>query len=337
MNIHYFQRYHSQENVSTANTMLLFSRLYNYSPSKFYNLLQYILEEEYEALNFELSIKLQKRSKDSVPDAVISQPNFKIIIETKLYNNFGTKQLEHHLSSFQNDGEKILLTLDPQELKKEKKEEIKNMVKTKNPNVKHIHLTFEKLIGFIKNIIDSNDDFSDIVEDYENYCYESGLISDMDKKLDIRLCGTTYETNKKLNLYYCPSSWGYQRCKYLGLYTKKEVRNIGEITAIAVIEAKNGNIKKLEFSSIEGNLTEEMKENAQKAFEEAYQYEYDLTRCPHRFFFVDQFYKTSYQKISPRAPRGKRIFNLQEVLELEKNQKLPSTAKIAELLKTKKW
>ena len=208
MNIHYFQRYHSQENVSTANTMLLFSRLYNHSPSKFYNLLQYILEEEYEALNFELSIKLQKRSKDSVPDAVISQPNFKIIIETKLYNNFGTKQLEHHLSSFQNDGEKILLTLDPQELKKEKKEEIKNMVKTKNPNVKHIHLTFEKLIGFIKNIIDSNDDFSDIVEDYENYCYESGLISDMDKKLDIRLCGTTYETNKKLNLYYCPSSWG---------------------------------------------------------------------------------------------------------------------------------
>ena len=199
------------------------------------------------------------------------------------------------------------------------------MVKTKNSNMKHIHLTFEKLIGFIKNIIDSNDDFSDIVEDYENYCYESGLISDMDKKirytsmrhnikkLDIRLCGTTYETNKKLNLYYCPSSWGYQRCKYLGLYTKKEVRNIGEITAIAVIEAKNGNIKKLEFSSIEGNLTEEMKENAQKAFE------------------------ASYQKISPRAPRGKRIFNLQEVLELEKNQKLPSTAEIAELLKTKEW
>ena len=114
---------------------------------------------------------------------------------------------------------------------------------------------------------------------------KAGLSAIWTKKLDIRLCGTTYETNKKLNLYYCPSSWGYQRCKYLGLYTKKEVRNIGEITAIAVIEAKNGNIKKLEFSSIEGNLTEEMKENAQKAFEEAYQYEYDLTRCPHRFFF----------------------------------------------------
>ena len=337
MEIHYFQRYHSQENVSTANTMLLFSRLYSHSSSKFYNLIENILEEEYEPLNFELSMKLQEKSKDSVPDAVIFQPNFKIVIETKLYNNFGTKQLEHHLFSFQNNGEKILLTLDPQELKEEKKEEIKNMIKTKNPNVKHIHLTFEKLIGFIKNIIDSNDDFSNIVEDYENYCYEGGLISDMDKKLDVRLCGTTYETNKALNLYYCPASWGYQKCKYLGLYKQKAVRNIGEIIATAEVTAKNNDIDKLEFSAIDGTLSKDMKENAKKAFQEASQYDYDLTRCPHRFFFVDQFYETSYRKTTPRAPQGKRIFNLQKILEFENKTKLPSTAEIAELLKTKEW
>ncbi len=337
MEIHYFQRYHSQENVSTANTMLLFSRLYSHSSSKFYNLIENILEEEYEPLNFELSIKLQEKSKDSVPDAVIFQPSFKIVIETKLYNNFGIKQLEHHLSSFQNDGEKILLTLDPQELKKEKKQAIKNMIKTKNPEIKHIHLTFEKLIELVKNIIDPNDDFLDIVEDYENYCYDDSLISDMDKKLDVRLCGTTYDTNKALNLYYCPESRRYQKCKYLGLYKQKAVRNIGEIIAIAVVEAKNGDINKLEFSSVEGTLTEEMQANAKKAFQDASQYGYDLTRCPHRFFFVDQFYETSYQKKTPRAPQGKRIFNLQKILEFENKTKLPSTAEIAELLKTKEW
>ena len=35
MKIHYFQRYHTKENVSTANTMLLLSRLYQYSPIGF--------------------------------------------------------------------------------------------------------------------------------------------------------------------------------------------------------------------------------------------------------------------------------------------------------------
>ena len=30
MKIHYFQRYHEKENVATANTMLLLSRLYQY-------------------------------------------------------------------------------------------------------------------------------------------------------------------------------------------------------------------------------------------------------------------------------------------------------------------
>ena len=36
MKVHYFQRYHSKENVATANTMLLLSRLYSYSPEKFF-------------------------------------------------------------------------------------------------------------------------------------------------------------------------------------------------------------------------------------------------------------------------------------------------------------
>lgn len=35
MNIHYFQRYNQKENVASANTMLLLSRLYFYSSDKF--------------------------------------------------------------------------------------------------------------------------------------------------------------------------------------------------------------------------------------------------------------------------------------------------------------
>jgi len=40
MKIHYFQRYHEKENVATANTMLLLSRLYSYSTDKFFRFLK---------------------------------------------------------------------------------------------------------------------------------------------------------------------------------------------------------------------------------------------------------------------------------------------------------
>lgn len=40
MKIHYFQRYHKGEDVDTANTMLLLSRLYAYSPNKFFQFLK---------------------------------------------------------------------------------------------------------------------------------------------------------------------------------------------------------------------------------------------------------------------------------------------------------
>lgn len=47
MQIHYFQRYYAKENVETANTMLMLSRLYQYSADKFFSMLtNLILGEE---------------------------------------------------------------------------------------------------------------------------------------------------------------------------------------------------------------------------------------------------------------------------------------------------
>jgi len=71
MKIHYFQRYHEKENVATANTMLLLSRLYSYSPDKFFGL----LKSEYfsDSFNPEIVFTLQEKSVDSIPDATITQ------------------------------------------------------------------------------------------------------------------------------------------------------------------------------------------------------------------------------------------------------------------------
>ncbi|HFH9926415.1 TPA: hypothetical protein ACGOO8_002000 [Streptococcus suis] len=71
MKIHYFQRYHAKENVATANTMLLLSRLYQYSSDKFFR----FLKSEFFSDSFEPEIvfNLQEKSVDSIPDATITQ------------------------------------------------------------------------------------------------------------------------------------------------------------------------------------------------------------------------------------------------------------------------
>ena len=75
MQIHYFQRYHSKENVDTSNTMLMLSRLYNYNADKFFSMLNSLVLGEAESP--EIAFDLQVAGDESVPDAVISQKSFK--------------------------------------------------------------------------------------------------------------------------------------------------------------------------------------------------------------------------------------------------------------------
>ncbi|OPX92097.1 MAG: hypothetical protein A4E53_00590 [Pelotomaculum sp. PtaB.Bin104] len=98
MKIHFFQRYHSKENVDTANAMLLLSRLYSYSSAKFFTFLGKIFPEN---TAVELLFNLQERSKASIPDATITQASFKVVVETKLNGNFSLGQLGHHLQFWQ--------------------------------------------------------------------------------------------------------------------------------------------------------------------------------------------------------------------------------------------
>ena len=114
MQIHYFQRYHSKENVVTSNTLLMLSRLYSYDAGKFFSMLNLLVLGADSSP--ELSFELQVRGDGSVPDAVIGQPSFKVVIETKLHNQFGKDQLLKHLNSFSSEDIKVLLTIDPQRM-----------------------------------------------------------------------------------------------------------------------------------------------------------------------------------------------------------------------------
>lgn len=339
MQTHYFQRYHSKENVATANAMLLLSRLYLYSSNEFFSFLKQILGEKIQDPNIELKINLQEKGSKTVLDASIIQESFKIAVETKLYNNFYLNQLEGHLETLK-IGYKypVLLTLDPQELTMDKENEITEMLQNFNKenqcDIKHIHLTFQKLIEAVRAVVNDRDmEMIDIIDDFEKYAYSSNLLPDDWKTMRMVLVGTTFEDNKEYNLYYHGLDRGYSPHKYIGLYIDKSIKAIGEIEAIIAREIQNG---KATIKVIQGQMPVDGMQRINEAIEiGAEKHGYKIKDEPHIFFLVKKFYDTDFKKISPGGSFGSKRFDLCEILGV---QSLPDDVKdIAEKLKGKVW
>lgn len=335
MKIHYFQRYHTKENVATANTMLLLSRLYQYSTDKFYSFLNSLVFPE--SFEPEIVFRLQEKSKKSVPDATITQESFKIVVETKLSDWFYIDQLEKHLSSFENEKQKVLLTLAPEYMEAEKLKTFEGKLAIYNESqenpIRHINTTFEELVNRIQEVIDDRDyEMQEVLEDYLNYCYHDNLIpvSDGWKFMRVQLAGTTFDFNVQENLYYDNIERGFRAHRYLGLYKNKSVRAIGEIIAIITGTRDENGI--LEYCVEQGELTEERKKSIERAILDSKKYGYDLVST--RFFFVKHFYETDFKKSTPRAPMGTRVFDLTTVLGVAE---LPGTEHLAQLLSQKTW
>lgn len=335
MKIHYFQRYHSKENVATANTMLLLSRLYSYSSDKFFR----FLKSEYFSDRFEPEIvfTLQEKSEESVPDATITQEGFKIVVETKMSNWFHSDQLLRHLKSFKEERNKVLITIAPELMAKDKKAKFEEQLREYNENhdypVIHINTTFELLAEAVQGVIDDRDyEMQDVLDDYLNYCYNDSLIlvPDSWKWMRVQLAGTTFDFNIRQKLYYDDIDRGFRAHDYLGLYKEKSVRAIGRITDIitAVLE-EDGEIT---YSVEKGEIDDNKKRDIAIAIEDGKNYGYSLTKT--RFFFVDKFYETDFRKTTPRAPMGSRVFDLTQVMGVSE---LPDTSVIAEKLKSITW
>lgn len=336
MRIHYFQRYHEKENVATANTMLLLSRLYSYSSDKFFR----FMKSKFFSDSFEPEIvfTLQERSAKSIPDATITQEGFKIVVETKLSDWFYSDQLLRHLESFGDEKYKVMITLAPERMAEDKLADFEKQLKKYNAVQKHpvihINTTFEDLASAIQDAIDDRDyEMQDVLDDYLNYCYNDGLItvSDAWKYMRMQLAGTTFNFNICENLYYDNAERGFRAHDYLGLYKDKSVRAVGKVIArITAVETANG----VKYHAEYGEITDERKEKIRLAMEDGDSHGYDLRSVEHRYFFVDRFYETDFRKITPRAPMGTRIFDLSALLGMAE---LPATEEIAALLQEKTW
>ena len=339
MKVHYFQRYHQKENVVTSNTMLMLSRFYEYNSEKFFSLINNLILKEDETPELTIELQQSKNGNESIPDAIISQPSFKIVIETKLNNHFEEDQLERHLKQFQDEDIKVILTLDPKQMKKEIKEKFDKYLNDFNEErmgktpIKHINITFKDLIEAMEEIIEDNDfGIKSIIEDFKSYCLDEKLFPDSDKWLRAIVAGTTIEDNIDLDLYYDNANRGYSEHGYIGLYNQKSIKAIGKLKKI--IQATNIN-NEFESKVIMGEeITQDEIRRIKEAMERSKKYGYNIGERLHNYFIVEKFIRTDFRKNSKNPIQKSKLFNLSKMLNLNK---LPPTEEIAKILEGKTW
>lgn len=340
MNVHYFQRYSSKENVATANTLLLLSRFYSYSSRKFFSFLSNNYFDE--AFNGDVEFAMQKRVAKSVPDGVICQDSFKIIIETKLTDWFYEDQLINHLQAFEGENFKLLLTLSSEYMAEDKKDDIDKSIKEYNEKcmekgqspILHVNTTFYDLFQAITEELDETDyEFKDILDDYMEYLYDDSLVSGVDiwKTLCVKPVGTTFDSNKSRSVYYQPANRGFRPHEFIGLYTKKCIRAIGQVTDIITF---GGDEAGPNFKAEKGEVNDRTKGIIEGAIKDSIDYGYNLASYEHRYFIVDKFYDTSFKKISSGGLLGTRYFDLESILDI--NEPVDAS-EIAEMLRDKEW
>jgi hypothetical protein len=333
---HYFQRYTQKENVATNNTLLLLSRLYQYSPSKFNAFLAELLGDS--NVHAGVVFNQQKRYEDAIPDGIIEQESFKILIETKLLQSgYNKDQLINHLKGFENESNQILIALSSKKPSKTLEQQVNLEVAEFNQNntksVTFISTTFKDIVEIIRAQIDPYDfSFLEIISDFEDYCKTDKLILDGKSLMRVVPCGKSFDENFEYDCYYDSYDRKYSSHEYIGIYADKKIQGVGKIVNIIVASQENNELEIIDSMDIV--VTDKQKTSIKALIEAAWSNNgWDIS-TKHRYFFVDKFYKTNFEKVTKFPLQGTKFFNLLDFLKLKK---LPSTEEIAKLLNEKTW
>lgn len=326
--IHYFQRYSSLENTVTNNTLQLFARIYDYSPARAAVFLNRLLGDE-DVIGVGLEIHQQKRAGPSVPDGEIVQRPFRVLIESKVDSQVDPGQLRRHARAFRkDDGTRCMLLLTRSAI--QVSADITRVIgDLKRSGVIFRNVTFEQVVEALDGLFqDFERSMCDLVEDYADYCRETGLVDESQFRMRIVPCGTSFDVNLRHGVYFHPSTWGYSSHKYLGIYKNKAVNAIWEIDSVFDIELEGDELRK---TFIAGRATDEYDDRIRATITDA------ATECAYEIssghrFFCGEPHPTYFAKASSGGLMGKRILDLRQYVEMPHGPR-----DIAEALRNSQW
>lgn len=333
--IHYFPRYSSKENAATNNTLLLLLRLYQYNRYKFEKLMEILgAEQDVPLPSFGLEFNQQTGTEKSVLDGFLSQESIKIAVETKLGTKFGIEQLKNHLTIFKDEQHKFLILLNPSSDSRLDSQIAAIRDHAAPENIQVIHSTFGDVVQAARKCLsDYDEEMIALVEDYESFCSDSGLLPRDQYTIFVPPCGKSLDENIRYRLYYCPITRSIRNTKYLGVYAKKTIQAIGKITKVVACDVDLGK-KTVKEHKDQQKLTESEKQRVLDASKAAEKHGWDLS-WDHRFFLCDEMVKTNFPKGSPGSMMGRRYIDIQDILG---DQKIPNNlGELGTLLRKHKW
>jgi len=204
--ISYFQRYSQRENHITNNSLLMMRMLYRSHPAKLQAVLEGLLSET-DGVNITLkvgpSFEQQVGSSSSVPDAIISQDGFNLVIEVKPGPHWNEPQLINHLKSAADHGYRntVLLLLSTDRDPKFSK---KLLQEAERKKVTLVSTTFDKFIAAIEQdgvVAAHETDLRDVVDDFKELLSGADLLEDPFTMFAFG-CSKTLNWNLNHNIYF---------------------------------------------------------------------------------------------------------------------------------------
>lgn len=308
--VHHFQRYSSLENTVTNNTLQLFARIYAYAPQRAAEFINRLVDADV-PIEIGLEIKQQERADDSVPDGEIIQRSFKILIETKVHATPTLRQLCRHAKGFDTEAVKVLLLLTKSPLA-ENEAVFTEELGAHYPDVVFKAVTFDGVLRALEGLFQEYEyQMVELVEDYVEYCWDSGLVDRSQYLLRIVPCGKSLNINLRHGIYFHPSDRGYTPHKFTGVYKDKRVHAIWENDYVVNVTYANGELTKVPaFGSRE---TDEYDAKIIQIIDDAREEcGYEIAKG-HRFFCGQKF-RTDFAKASRGGIMGSRYFDTAEVV-----------------------
>lgn len=334
--VHYFPRYSQLENFVTNNCLLLLSRLYDFNRFKFEKLISMrCSDNDASPPDIRMQFRQQIGTSASVVDGYISQRSLYLAVETKLGDTFDLNQLKRHLNIFKDGRDQqflLLLSKSENPLSSDQRESL-NKVLPKDVEI--LQASFETLIRYSKNCLSEYDEeMIALVADFEAFYSSSKLLSTDRYTMFVPPCGRSYKENIEYKLYYCPASWNRRKAKYLGIYTNREVRAIGEIKKIVACNIKLDTLE-VQTLEIEGDpLTSDECARILGAAKSALARNgLDLSN-DNKFFLCEKMEATRFRKQTSGGIMGHHYLNLKAELQ----EPLPENlSELARLLSVKSW
>ncbi len=315
--VSHFQRFSQPENHATNNTLLVLRHVYQTSPYKIQRVLNSLLEAD---LSIGLAFEQQIKGRSSVPDALITQAAMRIFVETKRGGEIDEDQIMRHFE-----------TIKPENATAGAGDYLIALTKE---HITFTAVTFSQVVEALSaQCAEFETDLLAIVEDYESYLAEQGLLESRNRWLVVFPCGTSIAENAKFGVYYEPASRPCKRnSRYIGVYHQKAGAYVGTVEAIAVVSYIEGAYI---FAPEAGRLTAAQEARIKETIE-ATSY-YDLKDSPTRFYVVDEFAPTDARKVSAGGIMGLRYLDLSVIVTAYQPRKDYASAELADALKQTTW